>query len=515
MAEISKITALDGTTYDIKDALARQVIPYGQVDSTSTATAFTATVPGITELRDGTCMLLRNATVTSASGFTININGLGAKPCYSNMATGNPVTPTGPSRETTIFNINYTMLFVYSEDIISGGGWICYRGYDSNSNTIGYQLRTNSSSKKMSDVTYRYRIFFESADGTLWVPANTSSSTNATSSRTVNQRAINPFGEIVYYGATASVSAGSTPAAASLWQEYTLTLGYSFNRTGAALVLSYPKPIYIKCAPQANGSAIIDANTPYVTALPSSNDGKIYIYLGRTYSATAIEMVMCHPVYYHDGTGIRIWTGKTIPTKISELSNDLNFVDAAGASAAAPVKSVNGQTGAVSIAIPSKASDVGALPSNTTYVSTVNGTSGAVTIHGLPSGGTNGQSLVKTGSTDYAVAWATVSGGGGIAENGLPAGGTAGQFLKKTGTTNYDATWATVTIPSTAADVGALPSSTTYVSSVNGSSGAVTLSIPSVSVSQSLTSGTKIGQITINGATTSLYAPTDTDTKVT
>lgn len=326
MSEISKITALDGVTYDIKDALARQTIPYGQVDSTSTSTAYTATVPGITELRDGTCMLLKNAQVTSASGFTININGLGAKPCYSNMATGNPVTPTDPTRDTTIFNINYTMLFVYSEDIVSGGGWICYRGYDANTNTIGYQLRTNSSNKKMADVTYRYRIFFESADGTLWVPANTSTSTNATASRTVNQRAINPFGEIVYYGTTTSVSAGSTPSAASLWQEYTLTFGYSFNRTGAALVLPYPKPIYIKCAPQANGSAIIDADTPYVTALPTGNDGKIYIYLGRTYSATAIEMVMCHPVYYHDGTGIRLWTGKTIPTKTSELTNDSGFI---------------------------------------------------------------------------------------------------------------------------------------------------------------------------------------------
>ena len=61
------------------------------------------------------------------------------------------------------------------------------------------------------------------------------------------------------------------------------------------------------------------------------------------------------------------------------------------------------------VTIPSTASDVGALPSNTIYVSTVNGTSGAVTIHGLPSGGTDGQSLVKTGSTDYAVAWTTVT----------------------------------------------------------------------------------------------------------
>ena len=48
----------------------------------------------------------------------------------------------------------------------------------------------------------------------------------------------------------------------------------------------------------------------YVQALPSTADGKVYIYLGMAYSATNIELVPYHPVYYHDGTGIRLWTGK-------------------------------------------------------------------------------------------------------------------------------------------------------------------------------------------------------------
>ena len=76
----------------------------------------------------------------------------------------------------------------------------------------------------------------------------------------------------------------------------------------------------------------------------------------------------------------------------------------------------------------------------------------------------------------------------------------------------------------TASDVSALPSSTTYVSSfngesgaitytapvtsVNGQTGAVTLSIPAaVSVSNTLSSGTLIA--TING--TNIYAPAYTD----
>lgn len=287
-------------------------IPYGECDSTSTSTAFTATVPGITELKDGVTMLLYNGVVTSASGFTININGLGAKPSYNNMTLGNPVTPTNPTRDTTIFNINYAFLFVYSETLVSGGCWIGYRGYDANTNTIGYQLRTNSSTMKTADKFYRYRLLFTSADGTKWIPANTSNSTNATSSRTPNTRAIDPFGEIVWYGTTTAIEADAAVTAAQLWQEYAgsySAIGYSFNNTGAAQTMTTNQPIYIKCTPQADGSAIIDPNTPYTQSLPTTADGKIYIYLGRAYSATNFELLMNHPVYYHDGSGIKLWTG--------------------------------------------------------------------------------------------------------------------------------------------------------------------------------------------------------------
>lgn len=299
MADISKITTLDGVTYELKDNVARQAIPFGIVDSTSTSKAYTATVPGITSLSNGTCVLLKNGVVTSESGFTININGLGAKKAYSNMAAA--------SAETTIFNIDYTMLFVFDETRVSGGGWICYRGYNSNTDTIGYQLRTNSGSRTASDTGYRYRLWFSSADDTQWVPANTSSSTNATSSRTTNTRPINPFGPIVYRAQNSTQSAGGTLPATVLWQQYAVVLGYSFNTTGTALTLSYPASVYLKCSPQTDGSAVM---VEYTQALPVSKDGFIYIYLGQAYNATTIELRTEHPVYWYDGTGLRIWTGK-------------------------------------------------------------------------------------------------------------------------------------------------------------------------------------------------------------
>lgn len=275
-------------------------IPYGECDGTSTATAFTVTVPGITELKNGVCCYVRNNVVTSASGCTLDVNGLGAKPLYSSIAAA--------SRSTTIFNINYTLLFIYNENRVADGCWDVFYGIDSNTNTIGYQIRHQSASLNTTDKFYRYRLLFTSADGTQLVPANTSTSTNATSSRTPTTRPIDPFGNIFYYGTTTAVNANALVPAAQLWQQYAIVLGYSFNWTNAALTLTYPAPTYLLCTPQADGSAVIDATTPIVQALPTSADGKIYIFLGYAYDATHIELDINHPVYYYDGH-VKRWNG--------------------------------------------------------------------------------------------------------------------------------------------------------------------------------------------------------------
>lgn len=133
------------------DAYRTSSIPFGHVDSTSTSTVFTATVPGISELRDGVCMLLENGVVTSASGFTINVNGLGAKPVYNSMAAA--------GRETTIFNVNYTLLLIYDSTRVDGGCWVNYRGYYSDANTVptGYCTTAAGTAAKSATCTYGYR----------------------------------------------------------------------------------------------------------------------------------------------------------------------------------------------------------------------------------------------------------------------------------------------------------------------------------------------------------------------
>lgn len=269
----------------------------GQVDASSTSTVFTAQIPGITSYYHGLTVILKNGVVTSASGCTLNINGLGAKPIYSSTSAA--------TRVTSGWSSSYTMIFTYDETRVSGGCWVMQYGM-AYSNTIGYQVRTNSYTLPLTDKCYRYRLLFTSHNGKKFVPANTSTSTNAIAARATNETPIDPFGPIVYYGSTTALSAGDNPGATVLWQQYVLTLGYSFNNTGAALALTPNAPVYLRCTPQADGSAVMDY---FTQDRPSTDDGKIYIFLGVAVSATTIELNVSHPVYYFKNGAIRLWTG--------------------------------------------------------------------------------------------------------------------------------------------------------------------------------------------------------------
>ncbi len=278
-------------------------IPFGQVNSTSTATAFTATIDGITELRDGVCVCLQNGVIDSESGYTININNLGAKPVY-NSKSGN--------RSIDAFTNGSSYLFVYNSTRISDGCWDMVTGYFENDTDYrAYQIRTNSQSLPASAIIRTRRLLFTSADGSKYVPANTTNSTLATSTKTPTTTKINPFGTILYYNSSSNTSSGTTPSTGALYQQINMTLGYSFNWTGAALTLTDNAPVYLKCTPQTDGSAIIANNTdiPIVQSLPTTDDGKIYIFLGNATSATTIELMLNHPVYYYKNGAIRLWTG--------------------------------------------------------------------------------------------------------------------------------------------------------------------------------------------------------------
>ena len=269
--------------------------PAGQVDSTSTSTAFKATVPGITKLKHGVAVYLMNGVVTSAAGCTLDVNGLGAKPIYGTLAAA--------TASTTIFNINYTMLFIYNEKRVTGGCWDVYYGYNSDTNTIAYNVRSNASAGAMAEALTRYKIVFTKQDDTLLPCTQTSNSTGT--GKTLTATAFDPWKPIYYYSATDGAAVGSAPGASAMWlQHSSVDLRYGFNE---GKTLTSGKSVYLRCTPQNDGTVKLDGNAVTQT-LPSTADGKVYIYLGKAYSTYQIWLSQVHPIYVYDGH-LKIWAG--------------------------------------------------------------------------------------------------------------------------------------------------------------------------------------------------------------
>lgn len=300
MAQISAIELTDGTKRGIRAG----AIPYGQVDSTSTATVFTATVAGVTELTDGTCVLLKNGVVTSASGFTLNVNGLGAKNVYSNMAAA--------TAETTIFNVNYTMLFVYDETRDADGGWICYRGYNSDTTTArGYQdyyFRAYAGS-----ALYRYKLVMQGADNRMY-PITTTNQTSTTQVvKAVQTVALRPH-KIWLYNSTTTISAGAVIGAQTLLPAmYLAGSGYTFNTNVPTyrmiyLCGSYNKDTDLFTLDNSTSTSYfvyVPTNSASVNLASYFTQGKYYILVGGSYStANYFSLFATNPMYYFDGTNL-------------------------------------------------------------------------------------------------------------------------------------------------------------------------------------------------------------------
>lgn len=306
----------------LNDGLVYDIIEDGRSSNTA---GLVGTCSFLTEVKNGTRILYHLAYATAAST-TLNLTLVGGTTTGAKKVYRQGTTQLAAS----IGIAGCVLPLTYFTALDSGaGGWMMDNSYDANTNTIGYQVRTNSSVLPTTHRTRYYRMLFTSANNKKWVPANTGYDNSATSQKTVNQEPINPFGPIVYLGNSTNYNASADIPATAIWQQYALTFGYSFNWTGAALTLTTKTPVYVKCAPQSDGSAIIDSTTPIVQTLPSTADGKIYIFLGIAYSATNIELQMVHPVYYYADGAIRLWTNPqtvTVPTKTSDLANDSGFI---------------------------------------------------------------------------------------------------------------------------------------------------------------------------------------------
>lgn len=292
-----------------------------------------------------------------------------------------PLKQMRNAAESNLSGVGYLRATMTYRFVFTGSLWVCDTDYDS-VNT-DYTLRTNAGSHTCTDTNKYYKILFSSVDNSQWVPFAVDTSSLIAQNKTVNQRPINPFGEIVYFAYTTTLTANSTEASISYcYRQNYCDLRYSvYNQNIASIDNIYPltarNPVYVKCTPQSNGSAIIDADTPIVQTLPNTDDGKIYIFLGIAYkhsnnndaaefatkkayavnnqctydgvqyicikavaatntttppnaptywavssTCTGLSLVTQHPVYYYKNGSIRLWTGQVATHVSFNLDSD-------------------------------------------------------------------------------------------------------------------------------------------------------------------------------------------------
>ena len=277
MADIHKIALPDGSSYDLISKKTYGIFR-GAVDSTSTATAFTATIDGITELYDGLTISLRNPVITSASGCTLNINNLGAKGLWASQL--NAAITIG-------FPKNGEFLFTYDA---TNNRWIKQQGTQTtNYNTIGeYAGSCIAGPGGMA----RYSLIMK-VDETHWESFVTSSSTATTKTKNAHGFLIN---SPILYQTGSTYTNGQVADQNGSWVSYSIDTRYSTNGGSFSAV---GKPFYI--VGYIQNQRFYLAQTWWADALPSLSSDNIYIYIGQMYSSSACTLVPHHPIYKYIG----------------------------------------------------------------------------------------------------------------------------------------------------------------------------------------------------------------------
>lgn len=122
-------------------------------------------------------------------------------------------------------------------------------------------------------------------------------------SKTKNNATFKINAPIWYYGNSTEKAAGSYPGDNTLYyQTSSIDLRYSTN---CGTTLTANKPVYLVGVP--NGSTYTLADTWWTQTLPSSADGKIYIYLGIAYSTYQIAWQINHPIYWYKDGAVKLY----------------------------------------------------------------------------------------------------------------------------------------------------------------------------------------------------------------
>ena len=288
------IEALETNKADLSN-IRTHLVYYVKGTQTASTNAWTGNLPDVEALEEGMKIAYWLPVSTTSSSASLNLT------LKNNVQTGAvPVFASGTTRLTSSHASASTILYLTYQTVGANTGWWKYA--DMNSTDIS-SLNYGSGNYVADSVIYRYQLLFQlDRNGDVVTPLNNVSNSQATTKIMLTEVEFDPFGLIGYWNSTSTINAGAAVAGGTIYYHRNFDARYTFN-CGSTLTAN--KAFYLKCILQSNGKVKIAPDTCWTQDLPISNDGYVYIFLGRASSTTAITLYNDHPVYYHDGTEIR------------------------------------------------------------------------------------------------------------------------------------------------------------------------------------------------------------------
>lgn len=302
MADISQIKLPNNTTYDLKDSK-KTGIYYVKGTQTAATGAWTGNID-VPALYTGLTIMYYLPWAPSGNA-TLNLTlsdgtTTGAVNCYYH---------TG--RLTTHYTkgSNIVMTYYKAGDISIDGTattdnrWIANANYADGNNTYYLSNYYNYFVAGPNKI-FPYTIVMQNADG-RWESIVTSSSTGTSKARNAHGFRL---GQLAYLNAKATYAENAKVGDNQISYHKTDLIDhrYSFNTANNSTSgTTTKKPVYLVGAINASdGLFYLDA-TWWTQTLPTTADGKLYIYLGDAIDYYRMSFVMEHPVYWYRNGMIR------------------------------------------------------------------------------------------------------------------------------------------------------------------------------------------------------------------
>lgn len=248
----------------------------GTHGTTATAT-WTGTSTVLTEIKAGTRIQYKLSSA-GASNVTLNLtlkNGTttGAKSVYF----------VGNTRLGTQYDINAVVDLIYD-----GSAWRVLNPYY-NSNTVGTYGGTVTAG---ANGVKNYSLVMRDTE-TTWVSLTTTAGTGTSKNRYTGK--LYPD-KVMYMGSNSAYASGATTG--TCYEALGVNLQYSTN---CGSTLTSGRAVYLVGTLDSDGLFTLDA-TWWTQTIPTTADGKTYIYLGLAYSTTNIYLVPENTLYqYFEG----------------------------------------------------------------------------------------------------------------------------------------------------------------------------------------------------------------------